>query len=223
MNRSGDGTATSSTLNRHRGLMLAGGCLAARPPSPGRWPTRRPCTACPPRSATWALSCSRWAVPTRRLTWRSRDAAGTDPTARGGTTAASAARGRPAAAAAPATQPGRPAHPVRPAALLTPPRHEPTRHARPAASQRPCPEPTTTQGGAPARGQPADRTAPTGLCGCSDPAACLRADPRPEATSILLEDRDAVSYGAGGAIGGGVGKVLARNGPGTHRGSRWPT
>jgi hypothetical protein len=40
---------------------------------------------------------------------------------------------------------------------------------------------------------------------------------------MLLEDRDAVSYGAGGAIGGGVGKVLARSGPGTSRESRWPT
>jgi hypothetical protein len=55
------------------------------------------------------------------------------------------------------------------------------------------------------------------------PAACLRADPRPEGTSMLLEDRDAVSYGAGGVIGGGVAKVLARSGPGTSRGSRWST
>ena len=38
---------------------------------------------------------------------------------------------------------------------------------------------------------------------------------------MLLEDKDAVSYGAGGAIGGGVAKVLARSGPGTSRGSRW--
>jgi hypothetical protein len=40
---------------------------------------------------------------------------------------------------------------------------------------------------------------------------------------MLLEDRDAVSYGAGGVIGGGVAKVLARSGPGTSRGSRWST
>jgi hypothetical protein len=123
VNRCGDRTTTPSTRVRHRGLMLAGLCLAAGPSSPGRWPTRRPCTACPPRSAAWAVSCWRCAAPTRRLTGRSRDAASTDPKAHGSNAAAPAAAGRQAAAAAPATQPDRPAHPLRPApALLTPPR-----------------------------------------------------------------------------------------------------
>jgi NAD(P)-dependent dehydrogenase (short-subunit alcohol dehydrogenase family) len=43
------------------GLLLAGRWLAARPPSAGRWPTRRPGTARPPGSATRAVSCSRCA------------------------------------------------------------------------------------------------------------------------------------------------------------------
>ena len=56
-----------------------------------------------------------------------RNAAETDPTARGGNAAAPAAQGRQAAAAAPTAKPDRPAQPVRPApAFLTPPRHEPT-------------------------------------------------------------------------------------------------
>jgi hypothetical protein len=75
MNRCGDRTTPPSTRVRHRGLMLAGLCLAAGPGPPGRWPTRRPCTACPPRSAAWAVSCWRCAAATRRLTGRSRDAA----------------------------------------------------------------------------------------------------------------------------------------------------
>jgi NAD(P)-dependent dehydrogenase (short-subunit alcohol dehydrogenase family) len=70
------------------GLLLAGRWLAARPPSAGRWPTRRPGTARPPGSATRAVSCSRCAAATRRPTWRSRGAASTDPTARAGTAAA---------------------------------------------------------------------------------------------------------------------------------------
>jgi hypothetical protein len=48
VNRCGDRTTTPSTRVRHRGLLLAGLCLAVRPPSLGRWPTGRPCTACPP-------------------------------------------------------------------------------------------------------------------------------------------------------------------------------
>jgi hypothetical protein len=54
------------------------------------------------------------------------------------------------------------------------------------------------------------------------PRACARTRDQ-KGTSMLLEDRDAVSYGAGGVIGGGVAKVLARSGPGTSRGSRWST
>jgi hypothetical protein len=92
----------------------ADGAPTPATPTPG---TRRPGTTCPPRAMAWALSCPCCAASTRRPTGRSRDAAGTDPKTPGATAAASAALGRQAAAAAPAThvinRPGLPRRPAR--------------------------------------------------------------------------------------------------------------
>jgi hypothetical protein len=92
----------------------ADGAPTPATPTPG---TRRPGTTCPPRAMARALSCPRCAASPRRPTGRSRDAAGTDPKTPGATAAASAALGRQAAAAAPAThvinRPGLPRRPAR--------------------------------------------------------------------------------------------------------------
>jgi hypothetical protein len=231
VNRSGDRTATSSTLVSRRGLMPAGRCLAARPLAPGRWPTRRP--AQPARQApdlglellemgrsdpTTAMEVTRCSIHRSHRARRHHRSVGS-----AGSPGASSGAGHPARST------GAP-----PPAGSCPPD---TTHVmnRPDLPARPHP----------AAGPGADHD-PGGTCAgpkeesrhgssqqiawhrpgraaCSDPAACLRADPRPEGTSMLLEDRDAVSYGAGGVIGGGIAKVLARSGPGTSRGSRWST
>jgi len=92
--------------------------------SPGRVADQAALHGLPAKVRDWASSCSR--APHRpELTaeMEQRDAAGTDPTARGGNAAAPAAQGRQATAAAPTAQPDRPAQPVRPtlAFLTTPP------------------------------------------------------------------------------------------------------
>ena len=95
------------------------------------WITAAPAPKEPPRRMTIQLL-------TPRLARRPRDAAGTEPTARGPSAAAPAALGRLAAPAAPATQPHRPTHARRPApALLTPYTSRTDQTCRAAASQQP--------------------------------------------------------------------------------------
>jgi len=64
VNRSGDRTATSSTMVSRRGADARRAVPGGQTTSTGPVADPAACTACPPSPGTWALSCSRWAAAT---------------------------------------------------------------------------------------------------------------------------------------------------------------